>query len=165
MTFTRAIATLFGLGYLRPGPGTWASAAALPLFWALHVLGGFATVVVATLAATVIGWWAVARETADTAEKDPSEIVVDELAGQWLALWPVSAGAMVSDAPVLALWPGWIAGFALFRLFDILKPGPVGWADRRPGATGVMLDDLIAGALAALGTLVLAALFHLWLMR
>jgi phosphatidylglycerophosphatase A len=164
MTFTRAIATLFGLGYLRPGPGTWASAAALPLLWAVHVLGGFAAVALGTLAVTAIGWWAVARETADADDKDPSEIVVDELAGQWLALWPVSAGAMMSGAPVLALWPGWIAGFALFRLFDILKPGPVGWADRRQGAAGVMLDDLIAGLLAAIGTVALAALFHLWLM-
>jgi phosphatidylglycerophosphatase A len=165
MTLTRAIATLFGLGYLRPGPGTWASAAALPLLWALHVLGGFPAVAVATLAVTALGWWAVARETAGAAEKDPGEIVVDELAGQWLALWPVSAGAMMSGAPVLALWPGWIAGFVLFRLFDILKPGPVGWADRRRGVAGVMLDDLIAGALAAAGTVLLAALFHLWLMR
>jgi phosphatidylglycerophosphatase A len=164
MTLARAIATLFGIGHLRPGPGTWASAAALPLLWALHVLGGFAAVVVATLAVTAIGWWAVARATVDTDDKDPSEIVVDELAGQWLALWPVSAGAVMSGAPVLALWPGWVAGFALFRLFDILKPGPVGWADRRPGVTGVMLDDLIAGLLAATGTVALAALFHLWLM-
>ncbi|MFP4043025.1 MAG: phosphatidylglycerophosphatase A [Rhodosalinus sp.] len=164
MTFTRAVATLFGLGYLRPGPGTWASAAALPLLWALHVLGGFAAVFLATLAVTAIGWWAVARATAEADDKDPSEIVIDELAGQWLALWPVSAGAAVSGAPVLALWPGWVAGFVLFRLFDILKPGPVGWADRRPGATGVMLDDLIAGLMAAAGTVALAALFHLWLM-
>lgn len=161
MTFTRAVATLFGLGYLRPGPGTWASAAALPLLWALHVLGGFAAVILATLAVTAIGWWAVARATAEADDKDPSEIVIDELAGQWLALWPVSAGAAVSGAPVLALWPGWVAGFVLFRLFDILKPGPVGWADRRPGATGVMLDDLIAGLMAAAGTVALAALFHL----
>jgi len=164
VTLARAIATLFGLGYLRPGPGTWASLAALPLFWALHVLGGFPAVVVATLAVTALGWWAVVAEARAGGPQDPPEIVVDELAGQWLALWPVSAGAMVSGAAALDLWPGWIAGFVLFRAFDILKPGPVGWADRRPGATGVMLDDLLAGLFAALGTVALAALFHLWLM-
>jgi len=58
-----------------------------------------------------------------------------------------------------------VAAFVLFRLFDIWKPGPVGWADRRGGATGVMLDDLIAGVFAALGVVALAAISHLWLMR
>ena len=57
-------------------------------------------------------------------------------------------------------WPGWVVGFLAFRLFDILKPGPVGWADRQPDAVGVMLDDVIAGALAAAGVVLLAGLWH-----
>jgi len=61
---------------------------------------------------------------------------------------------------ITRLWPGWIAAFVLFRAFDILKPGPIGWADRRGGALGVMLDDVIAGAFAALGVLLLAGLWH-----
>ncbi|MFP4274734.1 MAG: phosphatidylglycerophosphatase A [Paracoccaceae bacterium] len=162
---SRAIATLFGIGYLRPAPGTWGSLAAIPLAWALHVLGGFWLLALATVAVTALGWWAVTREIEGRADKDPSEIVIDELAGQWVAFWAVSGGAMMSGAPLTALWPGWIAGFVLFRLFDIWKPGPVGWADRRGGATGVMLDDLIAGAFAALGVVALAALAHGVLMR
>jgi phosphatidylglycerophosphatase A len=58
------------------------------------------------------------------------------------------------------LWPGWVAAFVLFRLFDITKPGPVGWADRRGDALGVMLDDVIAGVFAAVGVVILAGLSH-----
>jgi phosphatidylglycerophosphatase A len=61
---------------------------------------------------------------------------------------------------VFALWPGLIAAFVLFRLFDIWKPGPVGWADRRDDALGVMLDDVIAGVLGAIAVVALAALAH-----
>jgi phosphatidylglycerophosphatase A len=92
-----------------------------------------------------IGWWAVARELERTVEPDPDWIVIDEAAGMWIALTGLPAFG----------WAGAAAAFALFRLLDIAKPGPVGWADRQRGATGVMLDDVIAGALAAL---VLAAL-------
>ena len=59
--------------------------------------------------------------------------------------------------------PGWVVGFLLFRLFDIWKPGPVGWADRRKGPTGVMLDDVVAGLLAALVVTLLAGVAHGWL--
>ena len=62
-------------------------------------------------------------------------------------------------------WPGWVGAFVLFRLFDIWKPGPVGWADRRSGTAGVMLDDLIAGVLAGLGVIAAAGLYHGVLMR
>jgi phosphatidylglycerophosphatase A len=103
-----------------------------------------------TLAITVIGWWAVERELAGSADKDPSEIVIDEVAGQFIALWPVSLGAAFAGVGVLDLWPGIVTAFLAFRLFDIWKPGPVGWADRQEGALGVMADDLIAGWLAAL---------------
>ncbi|ETX27279.1 phosphatidylglycerophosphatase A family protein [Roseivivax isoporae] len=161
---SRAIATLFGVGLLRPGPGTWGSLAALPLFWALHAAGGIALTLAAVAAVTAIGFWAVDRATEGMAEKDPGEIVIDEVAGQWIALLPVSWGAAFSGADVLALWPGWVAGFVFFRAFDIWKPWLVGRADRMPGALGVMLDDLVAGAFAAGATLVLGALFHVVLL-
>lgn len=158
---TGTIATLFGIGYLRPAPGTWGSLAALPLAWGLHVLGGFPALVVATLVVFVLGWWAVAQWTRGQADHDPSEAVIDEVAGQWLALWPVSFGAAFADVAVLALWPGWIAAFLLFRLFDIWKPGVIGRADRRGDALGTMLDDLLAGVFAAAGVAVLGVLWHL----
>ena len=72
-------------------------------------------------------------------QADPGAIVIDEVAGQWIALLPVAT----------TVWWQWALGFALFRFFDIFKPWPVGWADRRvKGGFGVMIDDVIAGAYA-----------------
>ncbi|MDG3042724.1 phosphatidylglycerophosphatase A family protein [Roseicyclus marinus] len=157
----RAICTLGPVGHLRPAPGTWGSAAAVLLAWGLHVTGGFWLLLVATLGVTALGWWAVGVATRGSADKDPSEIVIDEVAGQWIALWPVSLGAQMAGAEFWALWPGVLTAFLAFRAFDILKPGPVGWADRQEGAMGVMADDVIAGWMAALVVAVLAFLAHL----
>ena len=157
----RAIATLGPIGHFRPGPGTWGSAAAILLAWAIHALGGFGLFFAATLAVTGLGWWAVSEATRGQTDKDPSEIVIDEVAGQWIALWPVSLGAQMAGTDFWALWPGIVTAFVAFRLFDILKPGPVGWADRQEGAFGVMADDLIAGWLAAMVVAVLAVIAHL----
>ena len=157
----RTIATLGPIGHFRPGPGTWGSAAAILLAWAIHALGGFGLFFAATLAVTGLGWWAVSEATRGQADKDPSEIVIDEVAGQWIALWPVSLGAQMAGTDFWALWPGIVTAFVAFRLFDILKPGPVGWADRQEGAFGVMADDLIAGWLAAMVVAVLAVIAHL----
>lgn len=156
----RVIGTVFGVGYVRPAPGTWGSVVALPWGWLLHVLGGFPLLLLAIFAGFVKGWWATSVMTKDSDDHDPSEIVVDEVVGQWIALLPLSYPAWSMGIDILALWPGWIAAFALFRLFDILKPGPVGWADRRGDALGVMLDDVIAGVFAAIGVLLLAGLYH-----
>lgn len=154
------IGTVLGVGYIRPAPGTWGSLVALPWGWLLHVLGGFPLLVLGILAAFFKGWWATAEMTRGSDNHDPSEIVVDEVVGQWIALLPLSYAAWSMGLDILVMWPGWIAAFALFRLFDILKPGPVGWADRRGDPLGVMLDDVIAGLFAALGVLVLAGLYH-----
>ena len=154
------ITTFFGAGNLRPAPGTWGSLAALPAAWLAASLLGATGFALATCAVFALGLWATEQATRGQADHDPSEIVIDEVAGQWVALIPVVVGAAHAGAPLLALWPGWIAAFVLFRLFDIWKPGPVGWADRKGDAMGVMLDDVIAGALAALGVIALAALSH-----
>lgn len=160
MRLSHLVATVAYVGRLRPAPGTWGSLAALPMAWALHALAGPGLLALAALAAFAAGWWATARETAGRDDPDPSEIVIDEVAGQWVAFLPVSVGAAWAGAPLTQLWPGWIAAFVLFRLFDILKPGWVGRADRRGDALGVMLDDVIAGVFAAAGVVVLAALSH-----
>jgi len=155
------VATVGGIGLLRPAPGTWGAAAALPAAWLLHGLGGFPLLVAATLAAVGLGWWAAAAETAAGGAHDAAEIVIDEVAGMWLALWPLSAGLWLAGADAWVFpWPGWVAAFLLFRALDIAKPGPVGWADRRPGPAGVILDDLIAGALAAVALAAAAYLAH-----
>ncbi|MCE8523741.1 phosphatidylglycerophosphatase A [Ruegeria pomeroyi] len=160
MSAATLIGTVGGVGYLRPAPGTWGSLAALPLAWVLHQMGGFPLLALATAGAYFAGLWATRVITAGQADHDPSEIVIDEVAGQFLALWALSLPAWLHGLDISALWPGWIAAFVLFRLFDITKPGPVGWADRRGDPTGVMLDDIIAGLFAAIGTALLAGLFH-----
>lgn len=161
MRLSRAVATCGGIGLLRPAPGTWGSAAAIPAAWLLHGLGGFALLAAATLAVLALGWWAARAEAAATGRHDASEIVIDEVAGLWIALWPLSAGLSHGGAaPWLFPWPGWLGAFLAFRLFDIWKPGPVGWADRRPGAAGVMLDDVIAGAMAAACVAAAAGVAH-----
>ncbi|MGY6635357.1 MAG: phosphatidylglycerophosphatase A family protein [Alkalilacustris sp.] len=160
MTPARAIATVAGVGLLRPAPGTWGTVAALPMAWAIHAAAGFPGLAVATGLVTLLGWWAVTQAARGLSDPDASEFVIDEVAGMWLALWPVSLGAWLQGVDVLALWPGWVAAFVLFRLFDIWKPGPIGRADRMRTPWGVMADDLLAGIAAALGVAGLAVLAH-----
>lgn len=164
MTLAHLVATFAGTGHLKPAPGTWGSAAGLLAAWVLHALGGPLLLVVALVALWFAGLWSVRVETAGKADADPSEIVVDEVIGIWIAFLPVSVGAAHVGAALTALWPGWITAFLAFRLFDIWKPWLVGRADRRGDAFGVMLDDVIAGVFAAIVVVAMAALSHLVLM-
>jgi phosphatidylglycerophosphatase A len=157
---SRLIATFLYVGLLKPAPGTWGSLAALPAAWAIHAIGGPILLIAATVAVFAVGWWATAVEVAGKEDQDPSEIVIDEVAGQWVALWPVSIGAAMAGVPFTALWPGIVTAFLAFRLFDIWKPGPVGLADRQEGPTGVMLDDVVAGWLAAMVVALFAVFAH-----
>ncbi|HCT33455.1 MAG TPA: phosphatidylglycerophosphatase A, partial [Sulfitobacter sp.] len=136
---------------------------ALPWAWLLHVIGGLPLLIAGIVLTFAAGWWATARMTAGSADHDPSEIVIDEVAGQWVALLPLSYASWTMDMNILVMWPGWIAAFALFRLFDIWKPLIIGWADRRGDALGVMLDDIFAGIFALLGVIALAVLYHVYL--
>lgn len=138
------LATWGGSGLLRPASGTWGSLAALPFAWGLAWLGGAGLLAAATLLVALVGIAVADRLERLSGEKDASAIVIDEVAGQWLTLLPLAA---------LGRFDLWLyaAGFALFRLFDIAKPWPVSWADRRlPGGLGVMLDDILAGLYAGL---------------
>ena len=157
---SKLIGTFFGVGYLPFAPGTWGTAAALPAAYLLYLLGGVPALVIAIIAASLLGWWATAEMTRESANHDPSEVVIDEVAGMWLTLLPVFIGASHAGVDPLRLWPGWVAGFVLFRLFDILKPGPIGWADRMDTSLGVMLDDIFAGIAAAICVGLLAWLSH-----
>ena len=158
---SRLIATFFYVGLLRPASGTWGSAAAVALGLVLHGLGSFPLLAMATIAATGWGFWAVERELRDRPGEDPSEIVIDEVAGQWIALLAPSFGFWMMG---LDNWnfpyPGWVGAFLLFRLFDIWKPWIIGRADARGDAPGVMLDDLWAGLFAGLATVVAAGVAH-----
>lgn len=156
----RAIATFGYVGHVRPAPGTWGSLAAVLAAWPLHLIGGPLLLLGATLLAFGLGLWASRDYMAATGAHDPSEVVIDEVVGQWIALLPVSIGAAHAGADPLALWPGVLLAFLAFRLLDIAKPGPIGWADRMDGSMGVMLDDVIAGWIASLIVAVAAFVFH-----
>lgn len=165
---SRLVASALGVGYLRPAPGTWGSLAAVILGFVLAKLGGPWLFAAALAASIALAFWSISDLISNLGEPgphDPSWVVIDEVAGQWIALLPVVLGAASRGVEPERLWPGWIAAFLLFRLFDVWKPGPVGWADRRHGATGVVLDDLFAGLLAVLGVVLLAGLYHGVLMR
>lgn len=133
------IVTWFGSGWLPGAPGTWGSLAALPFAWLLLEIGGPGLLGFAAIAVFVIGCWAADIAVRAAEVKDPSWIVIDEVAGQWLTLLA---------APFTLL--GFCAAFLLFRLFDVWKPWPVGWADRKlEGGFGVMADDVLAAIYAA----------------
>jgi phosphatidylglycerophosphatase A len=159
---SRAVATFFGAGFLRPASGTWASAITVVLAVGAYQAGWAMAVPIGFVIATLAGFWAVPRYLAETGGKDPSEVVIDEVAGQLLALsfTVIPLWRHGVEDLALAAWPGWVAPFLLFRLFDIWKPWLVGRADRMQGTAGVMLDDLWAGLFAGLGSVALAGLYH-----
>lgn len=156
----RAIVTFGYVGCLRPAPGTWGSLAAVLLGAVLHQAGLTVLLPVLVVAVTLLGFWAVPRAIAGSADKDPGEIVIDEVAGQWLALCFTLVPLWWHGVSALAAWPGLVVPFVLFRLFDIWKPWLVGRADRRGDAAGVMLDDLWAGLFAGVCAMILAGLYH-----
>ena len=151
------VASVFGIGYFDVAPGTIMSAIAVPLAILIGIRGGGGMGILASsLIAFVIGILACADHVRETGRQDPSECVIDELAGQWLAC----AFAMLTFGGLVPLdhlsLPAFALAFVLFRLFDIWKPWPVGWADANlKGGIGVMTDDMIAGLMA--GVLVVAA--------
>lgn len=156
----KLITTFFGAGHLRPASGTWASAIAIALGVAIDRWLGFPVLVAATLLVTALGFRA-CQATLSPGD-DPSEVVIDEVAGQWLTLlFPAAAFWYhgVDNWAVVA-YPGWVAAFLCFRLFDIWKPWLVGRADRRGDPAGVMLDDLWAGLFAGVMVMALAGLYH-----
>jgi len=135
------IATGVGIGHMPIASGSWASLATLPVAWLVATRFGALWLVAAGAAALLAGLWATARYCAASGEKDPSRVVIDEIAGQFLALAPIA----VPDPVFYGI------GFFAFRIFDIFKPWPAGWCDRDlPGAPGVMLDDIVAGLYAAI---------------
>ena len=133
------IACGFGSGLSPIAPGTVGSAAALLPWLCLRELA-WPWYALALVVAFAIGVWASNIAIPRLRIADPGSIVWDEFVGQWIALLPA----------LLAPWWVVLAGFALFRLFDVWKPWPIGWFDRRvKGGFGVMLDDAIAGLFAA----------------
>ncbi|VAW02532.1 Phosphatidylglycerophosphatase A [hydrothermal vent metagenome] len=140
MNFTaKLIATFFGVGLLRPAPGTWGSLAALPFGIYVLLYANGVTLAAMSLIAFVIGVWASDRYAKSIGGKDPSEVVIDEVAGQWLAL-----------AFVQPVWWQLLLAFVLFRFFDITKLWLIGRLEKLPGGWGIMADDMLAGLVAGL---------------
>jgi phosphatidylglycerophosphatase A len=135
MRFARLLAGFFGCGRVPVSPGSAGSFAALLIGYFLLLLPTYA-LTLAILVATLGGLWAI---RAARVQGDPGWVVIDEVAGQWIALLGLARPTI----------PGLLAAFLVFRVLDIAKPGPVGWADRQKGAAGIMADDLIAGAITA----------------
>ncbi len=149
------VATFFGAGRLRPGPGTWGSLATVLLWWLLasHLPPTARIPVIVLLIALVvaIGIPAATLEARGCGKKDPSHVVIDEVAGQLLTL---------VACPIV--WQALLAGFILFRAFDIVKPPPVRSLERLPEGTGIVVDDLGAGVY---GLIVLQLLLHFGVIR
>jgi phosphatidylglycerophosphatase A len=168
MNAATLIATVGGIGRAPQAPGTWGTLAALPLAFLLHGLGGFPLFALATFGLFALGIWATNAYTTGLgagADADPPEVVIDEVVGMLVTLWPLSLGLwMRGTDPWVFPWPGWVGGFLLFRFFDILKPPPIRRFERLPGAWGVMADDVVAGVLAALVVTAAAIVAHGFLM-
>ena len=135
MTLARLLASGFGAGFIPRAPGTAGAVLGLVLGIPL-LLAPPGVLALGALLISLLGLWAI---RAGEVEGDPGWVVIDEVAGQLIALLGL-------DRPTPL---GLVTAFALFRLLDIVKPGPVGWADRQGGAAGIMADDLIAGAIVA----------------
>ncbi len=136
--------TWFGVGLSPRAPGTVGSLAALPfaaaMSWAAGPALAPAVLCLAALVVFLVGWWTSQLYVWKVRQKDPGQVVIDEVAAQWLTL---------AVAPMDPLAYG--LGFLWFRVFDIFKPWPVNWVDRRlGGGLGIMADDIVAAGYAAL---------------
>lgn len=136
--------TALGSGMMRPAPGTWGSLLGLVAGYFMLKSGVDQIEMAAwVIGVTILSTKLIGSIEAITGIHDAPEIVIDEVAGQWLALLPLVG---MTGSPIL-----FGLAFLLFRFFDILKPWPIGWLDRHvEGGFGVMVDDLVAGIMAAI---------------
>jgi phosphatidylglycerophosphatase A len=143
-----------GVGYLPLAPGTFGSLVGVGIFLLL-VRANAANplvIIVAILAITFAGIWAGSRTEQLSDRKDPGKVVVDEVAGQMIALFPLTLFAQWSTGAV-------ILSFILFRFFDIVKPYPANRLQELNGGIGIMLDDLVAGVYGAVVVSIIVRIF------
>lgn len=144
------LATWFGAGLLRPAPGTIGSLAAIPFGYAIVMLSGQVALAIAAALLLIIGTLAAHRYGKKSGVADDQSIVIDEVAGMWIAAIPAGKNLLL-----------WLLAFFLFRLFDIWKPWPASYFDNRSrNGFDVMMDDVVAGVYALLGVSI-AAVFEL----
>jgi len=153
------IATFFYIGFLRPAPGTWGSIAAIVLAYTFMITMGFSSFLFILLFTIIVGFWSTKNYIKKSSEKsDPSEVVIDEVIGQWITVLPIGYILEIDEFLKDGLWFVWLWAFVCFRFFDIMKLGLIGWADNLDGALGVLLDDILAGIAAGLTVTVLIIL-------
>ena len=140
-----------GVGYLPLIPGTFGSLVGVGVFLLLVQRVNPVVIVVSILVITFAGFWAASRAEELSGRKDPGKVVVDEVAGQMIALLPLTVFAVTPLAVMVS--------FILFRFFDIVKPYPAGRLEGLKGGFGIMCDDLVAGAYAAVLAAVILAVF------
>jgi phosphatidylglycerophosphatase A len=143
------VATFFGVGFLRPASGTWGSLATLPVAWLVARAAGAPGLFLMAALATGAGIPAAGRFAALRRRGDPSQVVIDEVAGQTVTLCVV-AFALARLHPIALPLSSTFTAFFLFRLFDVWKPGPVRRLEALPGGLGIVADDLLAGLFAGL---------------
>jgi phosphatidylglycerophosphatase A len=131
-----------GVGYLPLAPGTFGSVVGVAIFLLLVQRVSPVVIVVSIFLITFAGIWAASRTEELSGRKDPGKVVVDEVAGQMIALLPLTVYAVTPLAVMIS--------FVLFRFFDIVKPYPAGRLEGLKGGFGIMCDDLVAGAYAAM---------------
>jgi len=141
------LATWFGAGFLPVAPGTWGSLLAIPFIEGAFRLGGLPGLVAFALVVSLAGIPAAGAVARLRGQPDPSQVDIDEVAGQAIALFPVYAFARAGSAT--RFWLFVCVAFVLFRVVDVLKPGPIGKAESLPGGLGVMADDLLGGLFVA----------------
>ena len=155
----KLISTFFYVGFLRPAPGTWGSVAGMILAYILLNTIDLFTFCLIVLFTVLVGFWTTKNYIEHNSEKsDPSEVVIDEVIGQWIAVLPIGFTLKVTEFSGKELWLVWLWAFVSFRFFDIIKLGLVGWADNLGGTLGVLLDDILAGIAAGLTVTVLILL-------
>jgi phosphatidylglycerophosphatase A len=150
MTMQKLFLTFFGSGLFPKAPGTAGTLASLPLGWAIAHYISIESLLMVTLAITIIGIFEINKYEKTTGTHDHQIIVIDETAGVWLTMVITHYSVMGLHTP-WAVWLGLGLSFVSFRLFDIWKPSTIGWIDRElGGGAGVMLDDVLAGLAAGL---------------
>ena len=144
---------------MRPAPGTWGSIAAIVLAYTFMITMGFSSFLFILLFTIIVGFWSTKNYIKKSSEKsDPSEVVIDEVIGQWITVLPIGYILEIDEFLKDELWFVWLWAFVCFRFFDIMKLGLIGWADNLDGALGVLLDDILAGIAAGLTVTVLIIL-------
>ena len=156
VNLNKLVPTFFYIGFLRPAPGTWGSLAGIISAYFLLGLTNFSTFCFLLILTIIFGFQTTKRYLENNPEKsDPSEVVIDEVIGQWITILPLVYVLNFAQTDKENLWIVWIWAFFSFRFFDIIKLGLVSWADNLKGALGVILDDIFAGIAAALTVIVL----------